>query len=325
MARKVKHPEHVNHERWLVSYADFITLLFATFTMLFAISNVEKDKLKQAAQSLNKAFGGATSVVTPTIITPRVLTTGNADAGSKLNIIIFPNASQPNKASTSNQDANAEDAANDDARPPIAIAQITPLPGATPDDQASSVSAVQPAPTPTPAQENNTPGAPEGTGNAAMASRLRQLLSDLGLRDKVDVREEKRGTVISLGEAAFFNPGEVEVKPSSAYQLDKIANALRDQHFEIRIEGHTDTTPVTSGRYSSNLELSTLRATHIVDFMIKQYRFPPALLSAAGYGELRPVADNATPDGRQKNRRVDIVILNQQMMAQEPQPYPAGR
>jgi chemotaxis protein MotB len=327
MARKPKHPEHVNHERWLVSYADFITLLFATFTMLFAISNVEKEKLAAASQSLNKAFGGGATVIAPTLVTPRVVAEGSGDAGSELRITIMPGVGTTSgpgpESSKPADDRNPPDndllqgtmifkPGDDGAAPRFNIPNPLQIGGQT--DATSAALAAQ-----TPQPPGPVLGNPEGQGDSQMAAKLRELLENFGLKGKVEVREEARGTVISLGEAAFFDSGQVEVKPSSIHQLDSIVNALRDQDFEIRVEGHTDDTPVTSGRYNSNLELSTLRAANIVDFMITQYRFPPQLLSSAGYGEWKPVADNATADGRQKNRRVDIVILNQRMRAQEPQ------
>ena len=150
------------------------------------------------------------------------------------------------------------------------------------------------------------------------------MFQDAGLDKSVEVRQENRGTVISLGEAAFFALGDVEVLPQSIHQLDKIINVLRTRNFQIRVEGHTDNTPITSRRFRTNYELSVMRATRIVEFMVEHYSYDPVLLSPSGYGEFRPIADNATADGRQKNRRVDIVILNEASSRFEPRPNPAA-
>jgi len=78
----------------------------------------------------------------------------------------------------------------------------------------------------------------------------------------------------------------------------------------VRIEGHTDNIPIHNGRFDSNWELSTSRATEIIKLFISRYGVAPERLSASGYGEYYPVASNATSEGRALNRRVDLVILN---------------
>jgi flagellar motor protein MotB len=168
-------------------------------------------------------------------------------------------------------------------------------------------------------RDKKTLGTAEGKANDAMARQVQQLLKDAGLAGKVNMRKDARGAVISLGEAAFFAPGGIDVAPQSVHTLDTIINALRDKNFDVRIEGHTDNAPVGPGHiYRSNEELSALRATRIMDFMIKEYHFPGDKLSVAGFGAWRPIADNATAEGRLKNRRVDLVILNQSEIGKDP-------
>ena len=340
MAQKKKAEEHVNHERWLVSYADFITLLFATFTALFAMSNADKAKWEAAAKSINQAFkSGASSAISA----PNVFAEGGASADSPLLIKIFPESTPADAAprhvkakSAENPPDEDEDsvpeaprikgAANDEeggGGPAAAKAAPTPQAAATVPTPPAALAPTSPstlAPAPPPKAQNPMLGSLEGNGNEKMADQIKEELNHAGLKDLVAVRQERRGTVISLGEAAFFAPGSIDVHPQSTYQLDKIINVLRDKGYEIRVEGHTDNTPVTSGRYHNNWELSNLRAARIVDFMINEYRFPPESLSAAGFGEFRPIAANDSEDGKRKNRRVDIVILNQRASDQEPHP-----
>lgn len=315
MARKKKPPEHENHERWLVSYADFVTLLFATFTALFAISNRDLTKLAEAAKSIKQAFaGGGTSFFVTSSPTKG---TGTGGGSSPVLIPSNPNATpaptplvQPTPAPTPSSDGlfSGKTMQPGDSDP---LATPTPTPTPTP-----VPTEAPPTPTPTPPPGL---GASEGGGTEAMATEIKELIRNIGLNEIVAVREEKRGTVISLGEAAFFDKGGVEVLPTCMDQLQKIVNALRNKDYEIRVEGHTDNTPVSSGRiYQDNFDLSTLRASRIISFMIDKYKFDPKLLSAAGYGDTRPIAPNDTPEGRQKNRRVDIVILNERARAAEP-------
>lgn len=327
MARKKKPEEHVNHERWMVSYADFMTLLFATFTALFAMSNADMAKMAAMAKSVNDAFGGGGGgggVAQISLDT----SLGKNPAGS-WTIEVFPDAQQSSgdQASRSNQGSGGgEGDGEGDGDGGLETLSINKMedpmanfaPAGTPGAQPESTPTPTPAPTPAPKEDLQSLGHPEGSGSKALMNQIKTILDTAGLQGKVEVRQEKRGMVISLGEAAFFAAGEIEVLPQCDHQLSKIVNALRNKKFEVRIEGHTDDLPIKSGRYRSNFELSCLRAASIADYMIREYGFSPQRISSAGYGEWRPIADNATNEGRQKNRRVDIVILNQESMDAEP-------
>ncbi len=183
----------------------------------------------------------------------------------------------------------------------------------------------EPTPTPTPSP---TPGgdeepfanASEGMGDPEKAAgELKKMLQEASLKDLVAVRQESRGTVISLSEAAFFATGGLDVMTQSRVQLDRIIKVLRNRAYHIRVEGHINNIPVSPGRpYRNNGELSIMRAQRVVDYMLREFNFPGNMISVAGYGEYRPVAENETPEGRRKNRRVDIVILNDEEVAKEP-------
>lgn len=329
MARKKKHEEHVNHERWLVSYADFITLLFATFTALFAISNADLTKFKLMAKSINQAFSGDPPLVPTITIDPNAKGGGDmvinvvempatkraqdkGEGGSKrgsgdeVDPVAVAIAKGQEKAESAGNGNGATAAQGEDGQgdggnptPPLVI-------------NAATATAATPAP--------SAPlGTPEGKANDALARQVQQMMDDVGMKDKVDVRQEPRGTVISLSEAAFFAPGGVDVLPQSLHTLDTVLNALRGKNFEIRIEGHTDNTPAPAGRpYRTNEELSAMRASRIMEFMIDQYQYPGDKISVAGFGPYRPLTSNDTEAGRKMNRRVDIVILNQGEIAKDP-------
>jgi len=128
---------------------------------------------------------------------------------------------------------------------------------------------------------------------------------------KVLINEEKRGLVIALVGVVPLGSEGVIVRPEDKPILNKIARILKKYaDKEILIEGHTDDAPISSSRFSSNWELSTARATTILRYLEEKEGISAKRLSAAGYGEYRPVATNATREGREKNRRVEIVILS---------------
>jgi chemotaxis protein MotB len=135
-----------------------------------------------------------------------------------------------------------------------------------------------------------------------------------------------RGLVISLKDTEFFDSGKANVRARSMYLLDNITEAISKYSNSIRIEGHTDNIPIKTSQFPSNWELSTARATNIVHYLMDAHAFPPDKLSAIGYGEYRPVADNNTEEGRQKNRRVDVVVLSSAGEQGEPTrgPQPEG-
>lgn len=129
------------------------------------------------------------------------------------------------------------------------------------------------------------------------------------IMQKAKIRETKSGTVISLSEAGVFAPGDAALGPEAQALIKTLAENLASNNFLIRVEGHTDSTPISNARYSSNWELSTARAANVLQKLVEN-GIAPERLSAAGYGGFQPVADNSTPEGRAQNRRVDIVVLN---------------
>jgi chemotaxis protein MotB len=134
---------------------------------------------------------------------------------------------------------------------------------------------------------------------------------DVDLGDKLAFRFEGRGLVLSLlNDGVLFRPGEATLQPEGMEVLRLVMANLQDIPNDLAIEGHTDSRPISTTRYPSNWELSTSRATSVLRYMELE-GFDNTRLSASGYGDTRPVADNATPDGQSKNRRVEIVILSE--------------
>jgi len=137
----------------------------------------------------------------------------------------------------------------------------------------------------------------------------KQLLGNLLLIQKTKMQRTSAGVVVSLSEAGFFAAGEAVINPDAQNVIETVADTLKNSDVHIRIEGHTDSTPISNAKYPSNWELSTARASTVLSKLIDE-GITPQRLSAAGYAGFQPIADNSTPDGRAQNRRVDIVILN---------------
>jgi chemotaxis protein MotB len=269
MARKKKHPEHVNHERWLVSYADFITLLFAFFVVMFAASNSDQKKAGQVAQAVQVAF--------------------------KEMAIFAPNGKVVPLYDNGNLPSDTNKVIGNDH---------------------SAFDAVQLV-------------AGGKSGNAAEAlqdirSQLEVKLKDELAKGNVRISEDSRGLTISLAEAGFFSPGSAVIPPTALAAIDRIAGTLKPFDYNIRVEGHTDNTPIHTPQFPSNWELSTARATFLLQYLISGTSLQPERLSAAGYGEYRPVASNQTEAGRAENRRVDLVVLGPASLKLEP-PVPNAR
>lgn len=121
----------------------------------------------------------------------------------------------------------------------------------------------------------------------------------------------EKGLVITFVAEVLFDSGKVEIRSEAFEVLEKLGKVLKTKVPEknIGIEGHTDDQPIKYSGWKSNWELSTARATSVLHYLVDKSKISPERLQATGFGEYRPVASNATPEGKQKNRRVEIVVL----------------
>lgn len=158
----------------------------------------------------------------------------------------------------------------------------------------------------------SAPPAPRAAATQALddlqARLTREVAADVRLA-RAEIGRDARGLVVSLPERATFATGQAEMSADTRALLARVAEPLRDVPNGVRIEGHTDDTPMIGARYRSNWELSTARASGVVAFLIEQGGIDPARLSAAGYGEFHPRVANDTAEHRARNRRIDIVVL----------------
>lgn len=267
MSRK-KRPEHSNHERWLVSYADFITLLFAFFVVLYASAQVDKRKVGKLAMAIQQGFAQM----------------GVFDGAGEKPAMIAPDQNGPTVPLIEN---------------PQTLRSLELLAG-------NSAKA-------------NHPDSDE-VQKRNVQKRMEAALAPQIQSRTVSVTSTKEGIVVSLRELGFFDSGSTSLQPTALPVLDQFVKVVGPLHSRIRIEGHTDNIPIHNGRFDSNWELSTARATEIIKLFISKYGLAPDRLSASGYGEYYPVASNATPQGRATNRRVDLVILNSTADSSAPSP-----
>lgn len=209
----------VSRDRWLISYADFMTLLCAFFTALYAASLAETKAALAASASAQPSSAPAT-------VAPAVPDTTAADAAAALRVAV------------------------------------------------------------------------ETALDAELSAGYLQLV------------EDPRGLVIEVPEAGAFAVGQADLVPEARRMLTRVAAMLATLPNALRIEGHTDDTPIRTSAFASNWDLSTARATRVVAYLVTEGRVAPERLSAAGYAEFKPRGDNRTAEGRARNRRVDLVVLN---------------
>ena len=128
---------------------------------------------------------------------------------------------------------------------------------------------------------------------------------------KIKIRKEDRGIVLQVDESILFDSGSANIKPSSIPVLNTISKIIKETDNEIVAEGNTDNVPIKDGEYDSNWELSTERALSIVKYLIKNENINPNRISLKGYGEYNPIVPNDNDADRAKNRRVDILVVEQ--------------
>jgi len=157
-----------------------------------------------------------------------------------------------------------------------------------------------------------TPEVPRPRPVRQVAARLARYIKVRGLSAKMKVRRVAGGFKITMQNPALFETGRAELTAEARRILADLGVMLNDlADFDIHIEGHTDNVPIHTEEFPSNLELSAGRSLAVARFFIDTQGFDSMRISVAGHGENKPVANNATAEGRSKNRRVEINVLEQ--------------
>jgi chemotaxis protein MotB len=267
--KKHHHEEHENHERWLVSGYDMMTLLFAVFVVLFAISSTNVSKVKELTKSLQEAFSGP------------VLSGGQAmmDRG---------NQSEDEKASPT---------------PPLS--SISPAQAV---DMAMKGTDKNQAAAEADARGADL-AAKEEQSFQALKKRIDALVKDAGLTDKVSTTVSERGLKVRLlTDRLLFDSGSAVINPAAFATLDKIGTIIAGEaKHPVQVEGHTDDRPIHTSQYPSNWQLSGGRAAAVVQRLVGA-GVAPGRTSLGGYAAVHPVSSNDTAAGRARNRRVEIIL-----------------
>ncbi|MGD9079288.1 MAG: flagellar motor protein MotB [Desulfobacterales bacterium] len=149
-------------------------------------------------------------------------------------------------------------------------------------------------------------------GNSQVSGKLVDQIRQMMDNDPdIQVTRTDQETRLSFEDQVLFDFGKAAINPAGFVFLDKIADVLDKIPYAVRVEGHTDNVPIRTRRFPSNWELSVARAVSVVKYFVEVSNINPQRLSAVGYGESRPVAENDTLSNRAKNRRVEILLLTE--------------
>jgi len=258
MARKKKHEEHVNAEAWAIPYGDLVTLLFALFTVMYAMSSVNEGKFRVLSDSMIAAFNGAPKSMQPINVGEKQVGKG----GDKQLMGVTPTVFVKNKA------------------------------------QKNSLAAVF---------ESAADGPGDGALNQ-MQDRIQDAMKALIDANQVNVTRENNWLEITINTDILFPSGAADFSTAAEPVLDKLADVLRPFPNAIRVEGHTDDRPIHTDAFPSNWELSAARAASVVHQFTK-VGIDPMRLEIVGFGEFRPKQSNDTVEGRNANRRVAVLVL----------------
>lgn len=289
MARKPYPEEPEQHDRWLVSYADFITLLFALFVVMYAMASMSGTQFSQLSASLGAALGRKVLEPAPQII-------------SEATPVLLPVTFLEGPVSKGLYEGSSLF-----LYPRFTVApeeESTPIPVFEP--------VVVPVPPPMSADEvrQQLELRNEKLQLKHISDQLEQRFAKLIEEGKVRVTQTKWGVSIEVNASILFAPADVlsNLTPESEDILRSIAEILKDQSQMIHVEGHTDDQPIQTSQYPSNWELSSSRAGSVVRLFVDMGLHSSRLV-AIGYAANKPVDSNSTPEGRQRNRRVQIMII----------------
>ncbi|HWH01299.1 MAG TPA: flagellar motor protein MotB [Pilimelia sp.] len=274
--------EHANHERWLVSYADMLTLLFVLFVVLFSMSTVDNKKFSKLADGLAEGFGAPTVAFTGKT---SAMNGAGGSQGSTLPLMppanpgVKPAVQSPAKGSTGGTESLAQKA--------VATAERAK------------------------ASRNARAAAREVKNLRKVQEKITEALRRARLEKSVRFTINERGLVVTVvSSEVVFEGDRADLLPAGRKILDAVGPPLVRLPNSIQVDGHTNQLRVPTVVYPSAWELSTARASITVRYLNAR-GVPARRLSAAGYAGTRPLIDPKDPRSVEMNRRVDIVVLTQ--------------
>jgi chemotaxis protein MotB len=273
-AKKHEEEEHENHERWLVSYADMVTLLMCLFIVLYAISQVDKQKFAALASGLSASFGAPVTAET------------DSATGSQASVL----QGLPNPIDIA-----------------AGVGQTKTSQGLTQQqiDNAAAQAALQRS------QAIQAEAKSAYSQLAAARDAIDHALTAAGYSGAATYQIDERGLVVHvIADKVLFDEGQAVLRPDGARLLDVVAPTLKGLPNQFRVEGHANNNPVNpNGPWPSNWELSAYRATTVLRHLTGD-GVPETRVSAAGYSDTEPLVPYTDPTAMTVNRRVDIVVLS---------------
>ena len=256
---------------WQSTFADLMNLLLCFFVLLFSMSTVDAQKFEEIASSFSNTFS--------------IFSAGGSSFDEGL--LISNGISQLNNLDRyiNNTGAAAEQTAKNNALKK---------------DESTDEEELKKALEETQLEENEQ-----------KAEELGEALQENGLDKDVDIDFTSQYVQLTLKGSVLFDSGSATLRSEAMPMIQKIAMILeRYGDGTIEIEGHTDSVPISTSRFESNDVLSSYRALAMFDYLVQNTSLDPAKIKHSGRGEYVPVADNSTPEGRAKNRRIEIKIYN---------------
>ncbi|MCL6456452.1 MAG: flagellar motor protein MotB [Gorillibacterium sp.] len=260
---KKKPAEHENHERWLITYSDLITLLLVFFIIMYSMSKVDMEKYNQLSQSLQFTFNKSNSMM---------------PQGGGGNGVI----GDVNPETDKDESMNSAGVTND---------------------------VTAPTPTPTDATDQAALRIKE-QGLQDLLKTINKYIKDNNLEATVSAVDSTRGIAVTLKDYFLFDLAKADLKPGAYPVLDKLASLIPTLNAQISIEGHTDNVPMSIGAaYKDNWRLSSERSLSVLRYFTEKRKLPREVFQSVAYADTKPIAPNDSAVNRQKNRRVEIVVL----------------
>jgi chemotaxis protein MotB len=284
------HEKPPNHERWIISYADFTTLLLATFVVMYAVSSINSSKFQQMAEAFSTAFIGRTVTLDP----------AGMGAQNKAPFDFMPS---PVHVPIVTREQQIKDL-------PPALRQESPKRAAA---GAEEESKTKPMVLKRGQIKSAMPTMQELVHHVkeldAAYDRLKDALATLIGKGQVQVTLQSMGVVIDINDVLLFNSGKAELTPQALPLIDQVSAILKPLPYQIQVNGFTDNQPIHNAQFESNWDLSATRAISVVKRFVAA-GIDPSLIVGAGFGEYHPVAPNNTAEGKAANRRVSIVVVS---------------
>lgn len=305
---------------WLLSFADLVTLLLTVFVLLFAYSRVHAGTTGPPTPPVRPTPRVTTPALAPPVTMPHTAVAAvRKDQAThkpparpapahapRLSVKPAPEPAHAPTARVAPRPGLSRHAAPDAPlimrMVPVIQVPYAPRPN-TPPGRAAAPASTSPKPALS-ASASDTTARPE-----AHTPQVHTISISIpkDLRGKVEVMRSATAVNLIITDDLLYPAGDARLSTAGRALLDRIAAMLERSRYAVSVEGYTDDTPIHTARFPSNWELSTARATTVARYLIRR-GVAPARLSAIGYGDTRPRADNATAAGRALNRRVTLVL-----------------